>query len=169
MAFKDDLFQRISASKVFEEGTAVVEQGVVMFKINGITGISQFKAVGQVELVDRGEDSFVDYLDISVILAKGIDEAKVTEALIPRLYELNMTYRTGMFSLDGGGNLVFESAFPVVRDDVDGAVKLFEAEYIDLVEFLDGVYPYLLRVVARPADCNFKEYVLSLMGETDEE
>ena len=136
----------------------------VTFSLQNISGYTQFKAVGQVEFEDRGEEKPVEYLSVSLLLAKDIDE-KNAGKMIPKLYEINMNYRTGMFFLDGGGNLCFNSSFPVPRDDVDCTIKLFLAEFLDLTDFVNGVYPYLLRVVAHPEDCDLREYIEAMIGE----
>ena len=162
--FRQELYNRIGELGLLDPADIKVNEFGVTFALQNISGYTQFKAVGQIELEDRGEEKPVEYLSVSLLLAKDIDE-KNAGKMIPKLYEVNMNYRTGMFFLDGGGNLCFNSSFPVLRDDVEGAVKLFLAEFIDLSDFINGVYPYLLRVVAHPEDCNFREYIEAMVGE----
>lgn len=160
--FKDEFFNAIAAD-LFDEDNAVITENGVIFKLLNLFGNEQFTAIGSISLEDRfnDEDINTDFLDLSLVLAKDLDE-NLIEEIGKRLYEINATYKSGVFFVDNGGNLCFESAFPILTSDVEASAALFTTMFEDVREVISGIFPYLLRVVVTPEDCNFAEYVQAL-------
>ena len=165
--FEQDLFSSIGELGLWDEENSRVTNDGIVFSMEEISGIEKFRAVGQLSIEDRGEDRAVDFMNMNLVLAKGVDENKI-DAIIPKLYEINITFKTGVFFLDGGGNLCFESTFPIIREDVESSLQIFTSIYSDVVDFINTVYPYLLRVFVKPEDANFADYIEALLTEPNE-
>ena len=103
-----------------------------------------------------------------MVLAKNIALGKVSQ-VEEKLYELNVLFKSAIFSIESDGTLLLEASFPVIRDDVETSVKLFNAEFTNIMDFLDGLYPYILRVVALPEDSDLTEYLRAAFALTNNE
>ena len=163
-AFISDLFDNIAEIGLWEADEYRLGQDGILFQLNQIGGDTDSRAVGEISIEERDEELPVEFLDISLVLAKEIEEKNV-EAIIRKLYEINITFQRGVFFLDGGGNLCFEAAFPIVADDMEGALKLFLAVYSDINSFLNSIYRYLLRVIVNPENVSFEEYIVAMLNE----
>ena len=167
-AFISNLFDNIAELGLWEENEYRLGQNGILFQLNKIGGDTDFRAAGEISIEKRNEELPVEFLDISLVLAKEIEEKNV-EAIIRKLYEVNITFQRGILFLDGGGNLCFEAAFPIVADDMEGALKLFLAVYAEIVMFLSSVYRYLFRVIADPENADFQEYIVAMLNAASED
>ena len=165
LSFERELYSAISMLDFWAEGKAAATEGGVLFQAENVSGIEEFKVVGMASLDLRDDMQHpVEFLTLSFILAKNIG-AEAVPAIIGKLYEVNLSFKEGMFFIDDNHNLCYEANFPVLRDNVEEALQLFIAAYSDTITYLDGVYPYLLRLAARPEDADFTQYLLAMTAE----
>ena len=162
--FKESLYNDISEIGFWDSESVHITDSSLVFDLKSISGLDEFRALGSVTLDDHDKNAYVQYLNLTLILAKGIEE-HVSDKMLVKLHELNTTYRYGMFYLDGAGNLCVESVFPIVRDDLEGSLRLFIAQYSNLETFINGIFPYLLRVITVPEEANFQEYIITMLEE----
>lgn len=168
-SFEEELYAAIAMLGFWEDGQATATPGGVLFQQSGISAVEEFVVTGVAALDIRdGEEQPVEFMSIDLVLAKNGDKSK--EALIKeKLYDVNTGLKEGMFFMDDNGNLCFEANFPVIRGEVETSLRLFIAQYIDIMNYLDGVYPYLLRVIAHPEVADFVEYIATMTAGMDEE
>lgn len=168
MNYEQELYNAIAASNVFKgEQAHAVEDGVV-FEIAGVSGVEDFVVIGRSGIDAQDEPKPVEFLGLTMVLAKNIALGKVSQ-VEEKLYELNVLFKSAIFSIESDGTLLLEASFPVIRDDVETSVKLFNAEFTNIMDFLDGLYPYILRVVALPEDSDLTEYLRAAFALTNNE
>lgn len=166
MNYEQELYNAIALLDFFNpEATRATENGTV-FKIQGISGKDDFQAVGRVVLDLQEEPLPVEFMDFTLILAKNVDLSLLDE-INEKLYEINLLFKAGVFSIEADGTLLFEAYFPVLRDDIETSLKLFIAEFNNVSDFLDGLYPYLLRVIALPNESDLNEYIEAALSLLD--
>ena len=164
LSFEEELYSAISMLSFWEEGKAVATKGGVSFEMENISAVEEFRALGMVSLDVREEERPVEFLTLGLILAVDM-EPENAEAAIPALHDVNLAFKEGLFYIDEDRNLCYEANFPVLRGDLEGSLKLFIAAYDETRTFIDGVFPFLLRLAARPQDADFREYLLTMLGE----
>lgn len=168
MNYEQELYNAIALLNFFNpEATRATENGTV-FRIQGISGKDEFQAVGRAVIDLQEEPSPVEFMDLTLVLGKNIDVRQI-DVISDKLYELNLLFKAGIFSVEADGTLLFEAYFPVIRDDVETSLKLFIAEFNNIKDFLDGLYPYLLRVIALPTDANLNEYIQAALSLVENE
>lgn len=167
-SFEEELYDAIAMLEFWEEGNAVSTPGGVMFTADNVSAVEEFRLNGAVSLDIRdGEEHPVEFLSIDFILAKNADKNKAS-IIKEKLYDVNLGLKEGMFYMDDESNFCFEANFPVIRGDVETSLKLFIAQYMDIMNYIDGVYPYILRVVAHPEVADFADYILTMTGGVEE-
>ena len=165
--YEQELYEAIALLGFWDEGKAKATPGGVVFTANDISGIPEFAANGMVSLDLRGEEaSPIEFLTIDLVLAKKADPKKA-DIIKQRLYDVNTGFKQGMFFMDDENNFCFETSFPVVRGDIETSLQLFIAQYMDAMNYIDGVYPYLLRTIAHPEVADFAEYIITMAGEEE--
>ena len=164
--FEKELYEAISMLEFWDDGKANATDGGVVFQVPAISGVEDFTATGLVSLDLREEEQPVEFLSIDLVLARNADPSKET-IIKQKLYDLNLGLKEGMFYVDSENNLAYEMNFPIIRDNVVASLQLFIAVYNDMSNYIDGVYPYILRLVAKPDDSNFNEYLAALIGEEE--
>lgn len=167
--FEEELYKSISLLSFWEEGKAQMTPGGVLFEMNNISAVADFRAIGRISLdVRENKERPIEFLTVDLLLAKGAKEDNV-QAITNKLYDVNLGLKEGMFYMDEEGNLSYEVNFPVVRGNVEISLQLFIAEYMDLSNYIDGVYPYLLRLMARPEDADFTQYIVAMLADDGSE
>lgn len=162
LSFERELYGAISMLDFWAEGKAAATEGGVLFQAENISGIKEFNIVGMTSLDIRDDVQHpVEFMTLSFVLAKNI-EAEAVPAIIEKLYEVNLSLKEGMFFIDENYNLCYESNFPVLRDKLEETLQLFIMEYTDATTYFDGIYPYLLRLIARPNDADFSRYIMAM-------
>ena len=167
MAFEQEVYEQIASLEIFDGKSVSVTEDSVLFEVTNISAMEKFRAIGQAAFVSMSDEETVDYLDLTLILAKNVEQENVGK-IIPKLYEVNLAYKQGVFFSDGGNNLCFETSFPVMNGKVDDATALFLSQYFAITEFLDAVYPDFLRVIVKPDESDFKEYLIAMAGKMGE-
>ena len=162
-SFEKELYEAISMLEFWDDGKANATDGGVVFQVPAISGVEDFTATGLVSLDLREEEQPVEFLSIDLVLARNADPSKET-IIKQKLYDLNLGLKEGMFYMDDEKNFCFEANFPVIRGDVEGALQLFIAQYIDIINYLDGVFPYILRLIAHPEVADFNEYIATMLS-----
>ena len=164
-SFEEELYEAIAMLDVWNGGTAQATEGGVVFQVAGISAVDEFTATGMAALDIRDEEERpVEFLTIDLILAKGADQNKAP-LIMQKLYEVNLGFKEGMFYMDDSGSFCFEANIPVLRESVESSLQLFIAEFLDILHYLDGVYPYLLRLIGHPEVADFAEYITTMLGE----
>lgn len=168
LTFNEELYASIAVLGFWDDDKVGATSEGVAFQIDNISAVEEFTGVGSVKIDNRDseEELAVDYLTLNIILAQDAPDDK-KDLIAQRLYEVNLGLKEGMFFIDDEKNLVYEVNFPILRGKVEESLELFIAMYIDAVNYIDGVYPYLLRVIAKPDDCNFNEYIVAMAGEEE--
>lgn len=169
VSFSEALFQSIENLGIWADDRYERQDEGIFFQVSDICGQEEFGAIGHVVLEPSAEDRRAVFMNLYLMLAKDIED-EIKGDLIPKLYELNLNYRTGVFYVDEASNLCYETRFPIMWGDVEGAMMAFAAEYMDIMDFLDGMYPYILRCAVVPKDSNLQEYIwLMTQGAGEEE
>ena len=165
LSFERELYSAISMLDFWSEGKAAATEGGVLFQAENISGIEEFIIVGMAALDIRDDVQHpVEFLTLSFVLAKNV-AAEFVPAIIGKLYEVNLSFKEGMFFIDENYNLCYEANFPVLRDNLEETLQLFIMEYSDTITYFDGVYPYLLRLIARPDGVDFNQYIMAMTAE----
>lgn len=166
ISYMEAVFQSIENLNIWEEGKINRVEDGILFQMSGICGREDFGAIGNVTFEPLAKERRVAFMNLYLVIAKEIEEEIHTQ-LFPKLYELNVNHRNGVFFVDQAGNLCYEAKFPVVWGNVESAALGFAAEYMEISEFLDGMYPYILRCVTNPKECELAEYVWMMTRDTE--
>ena len=167
--FEQELYSAISGLSLWGEGKASATEAGVLFQAENISAVEEFNAMGRVSLDVREETKrSVEFLTIDLVLAQNADP-KLADKIIPKLYDVNLALKEGVFYLDDSNNLCYEVNFPVLRADLEASLKLFIAAYTDVMNYIDGVYPFLLRVMSHPEDSSFNEYIMAILESGEEQ
>lgn len=165
--YEQELYEAIALLGFWDEGKATATPGGVVFTASDISGVPEFIANGMVSLDIRNDETRpVEFLTLDLVLATKADPNKA-DIIKQKLYDVNTGFKQGMFFMDDENNFCFETSFPVIRGDVETSLELFIAQYMDTMNYLDGVYPYLLRTIAHPEVADFAEYIVTMAGEEE--
>lgn len=167
-SFEEELYEAIAMLDLWNGGTAQATAQGVVFQVDGISAVDEFTATGMVALDQRDEEERpVEFLTIDLILAKNADRSKAS-LIKEKLYDVNLGLKEGMFYMDDQANFCYEANIPVLRESVESSLQLFIAVFLDIMNYLDGVYPYLLRLIGHPEVAEFTDYILTMLGEEEE-
>ena len=161
LSFSDRLYEGIGNLSFWTDNEVSADPDGVSFVMKNICNKAEFNAVGNYSLVDTDSVNPVEFASFYLILAENVDAAKM-KYIIPALYEMNLSYRNGVFVADEPGNICFEARIPVLRDNIEGAIQSFAAEYIEISDYLDAFYPFILRLAAKPEEADFNSYLKTL-------
>lgn len=167
VSFSEAVFQSIENLGIWEDGSYERQEEGIFFQMSDICGREDFGAIGQVSFEPSAEERRAVFMNFYLIIAKDIED-EIKDDLILKLYELNLNYKTGVFYVDEASNLCYETRFPIVWGDVENAVVAFATEYMDIADFLDGFYPYILRCAVTPKDSDLQEYIWVMTRESEE-
>ena len=168
LTFVQTLYREIVALGVWEDDEVRIEDHGVVFTMADIADRDDFNAMGYfyVDIADRPR--LMEFAGLRLMLVQRVDRQKKA-VLIPKLFELNLNFRNGIFYVDDFGNIFFEAKFPVARDNIQDALASFMAEYLEISDYLDVMYPYLLSLADDPEGTDLKEYMMYLMSQVDGE
>ena len=165
--YEQELYEAIALLDFWDEGKAAATPGGVVFTASDISGIPEFVASGMVSLDLRdGEARPIEFLTLDLVIAKKADPNKA-DIIKQKLYDVNTGFKQGMFFMDDDNNFCFETSFPVVRGNIEISLELFIAQYMDAMNYIDGVYPFILRTIAHPEVADFAEYIITMIGEAE--
>lgn len=165
LSFSDRLYEGIGNLSFWADDEVNADSNGVTFMMKNICNKPGFNAVGNYSLVDTDSENPVEFASFYLILAKNVDAGKM-KYIIPELYEMNLNYRNGVFVVDEPGNICFEARVPVPRDDLESAIQAFAAEYMEISDYLDAFYPFILRLAAKPEEASFNNYLKTLFEYT---
>ena len=166
LTFTNMLYEGIGNLPFWADDEVNADDDGVTFMMKNICQKPEFNALGSFLLVETDDANPVEFASFYLILAKKVDSSKM-KYIVPQLYELNVNYRNGLFIAEYG-NICFEARIPVARDDIDSAIKSFAAQYMEISDYLDTFYPFILRLAADPEKANFKDYMNALIKKVEE-
>lgn len=168
LTFVQTLYNEVAALGVWEAGEVRIEDHGVVFTMADIADRDDFNAMGYFYIDITDYPRPMEFAGLRLMLAQRVDRKK-KEIVIPKLFELNLNFRNGIFYLDDFGNIFYEAKFPVARDDIRDALASFMAEYLEISDYLDVMYPYILSLANDPETAVLKEYISYLMSQVDNE
>ena len=168
LTFVQTLYNEVAALGVWEDDEVRIEDHGVVFTMADIADRDDFNAMGYfyVDITDYPRP--VEFAGLRLMLAQRVDRKK-KDVLIPKLFELNLNFRNGIFYVDDFGNIFYEAKFPVARDNIQDALASFMVEYLEISDYLDVMYPYVLSLANNPEDASLKEYMTYLMDQVENE
>ena len=166
LTFIQRLYKEIADLGIWDEDEVNIEDHGVVFSMTNIADRIDYSAMGYffIDIIDHPRS--MEFAGLRLMLVQRVEPEK-KDALIPRLYELNLNFRNGVFYLDDFGNIMYEATFPVARDNIQDALMSFMAEYLEISDYLDVMYPYFLALAENPEEVNLKEYMMYLISSTD--
>ena len=105
-------------------------------KYRDLFDIDDFNAMGYFYIDITDYPRPVEFAGLRLMLAQRVDRKK-KDVLIPKLFELNLNFRNGIFYVDDFGNIFYEAKFPVARDNIQDALASFMVEYLEISDYLD--------------------------------
>ena len=168
LTFIQKLYKELAGLGIWEEDEVRVEEHGVVFTMTNIADRDDFNAMGYFYVDITDHPRLMEFAGLRLMLVQRVERRK-KKALIPKLFELNLNFRNGIFYVDDFGSIFYETRFPVARDDKEAALGSFMAEYMEINDYLDVMYPYFLSLADNPEESDLKEYLMYLMSRADGE